>query len=268
MEGREAIPGDRGLERLGQHSDGYEHVAQVRSAQERLAPAADRFAGRRRRAAPTIPPWSAQHSSALVIERSTSCSADSNPSTSSACEPSPAPVTSASRASIRRQLVGYRPDCESARTASAPAHEARRSAPAVEARWTGRRRTLTHASVIIPSVPSEPISIRSGETPAPEPGSRRDSHTPAGRERPHRLDQVVDVGVERGEVAAGAGGDPAAERRELKRLREVAQGEPVRAELLLEARAGGAGLDPRRQRTGSTSSTRSSALRSIVTTPA
>ncbi len=34
--------------------------------------------------------------------------------------------------------------------------------------------------MITPSVPSEPASIRSGLTPAPDPGSRRDSHTPAG----------------------------------------------------------------------------------------
>ena len=31
-----------------------------------------------------------------------------------------------------------------------------------------------------PSDPSEPTSIRSGLGPAPEPGSRRDSHSPAG----------------------------------------------------------------------------------------
>ena len=40
--------------------------------------------------------------------------------------------------------------------------------------------TRTQARVITPSVPSEPISIRSGDTPAPEPGSRRDSHAPRG----------------------------------------------------------------------------------------
>ncbi len=68
--------------------------------------------------------------------------------------------------------------------------------------------------------------MRSGLGPAPEPGSRRDSHGPAGGDRPHRLDEVVDVRVERGEVAAGAGGDPSAEGRELERLREVAQGQP------------------------------------------
>ena len=108
---------------------------------------------------------------------------------------------------------------------------------AAEARWVGRGRTRIHASVITPSVPSEPISIRSGETPAPEPGSRRDSQAPHGRQRPHRLDEVVDVRVERREVAAGAGGDPAAERRELKRLREVAQGQPVLGRAAPRARA-------------------------------
>ena len=33
---------------------------------------------------------------------------------------------------------------------------------------------------MIPSAPSEPIIIRSGLGPAPEPGRRRDSITPAG----------------------------------------------------------------------------------------
>ena len=40
-----------------------------------------------------------------------------------------------------------------------------------------RGRTRTHASVMTPSVPSEPSSSRSGDGPAPEPGSRRDSQT-------------------------------------------------------------------------------------------
>jgi hypothetical protein len=45
-----------------------------------------------------------------------------------------------------------------------------------ERRRSGRGRTRTHASVITASVPSEPSSMRSGDGPAPEPGSRRDSH--------------------------------------------------------------------------------------------
>ena len=44
----------------------------------------------------------------------------------------------------------------------------------------GRGRMRTQASVMIPSVPSDPISMRSGLTPAPEPGRRRDSHGPVG----------------------------------------------------------------------------------------
>ena len=83
---------------------------------------------------------------------------------------------------------------------------------------------------------------RPGQPPA-LPGSPRG-------DRPHRLDQVVDVGVEGREVAAGPGRDPAAEGRVLERLREVAQGQAVLAELVLEHGARRPGLDPRRQRLG------------------
>src|SRR5581483_10084072 len=44
-------------------------------------------------------------------------------------------------------------------------------------------------------------------------------------------------------VAAGAGGDAAAERGELERLREVPERVPVRSELLLDLRTERAGLD-------------------------
>ena len=87
---------------------------------------------------------------------------------------------------------------------------------------------------MIPSVPSDPRNSRSGDGPAPDPGSRRDSANAGGRDHAHRLDEVVDVRVERRVVAAGAGGEPAAERRELERLREVPQRQPVRAQLVLE----------------------------------
>src|SRR5262249_19050573 len=49
----------------------------------------------------------------------------------------------------------------------------------------------------------------------------------------------------RREVAAGAGGDPAAERAELERLREMPERETVRAEALLECRPEDARLDAR-----------------------
>ncbi len=85
----------------------------------------------------------------------------------------------ASRGSIRRQLAGYSPDCESSRTHSAPAAKRSNRTPA-ERLCRGRGWTRIHASVITPRVPSEPASMRSGLTPAPDAGSRRDSHTPTG----------------------------------------------------------------------------------------
>ncbi len=79
------------------------------------------------------------------------------------------------------------------------------------------------------------------------PGARQAPALPGsrGRERPHRLDEVVDVRVERGVVAAGAGGDPAAERRVLEGLRVVTQRQPVRLQLLLQRGARGPRLDAR-----------------------
>jgi hypothetical protein len=68
----------------------------------------------------------------------------------------------------------------------------------------------------------------------------------ADRDGADRLDEVVDVRRAGGEMTGCAGGDPAAERRPLERLRVEAQRHPVLGELLLDARAGGTGLDARR----------------------
>ena len=76
-------------------------------------------------------------------------------------------------------------------------------------------------------------------------GKRRDSHQPARREHAHRLDEVVDVRVVGRVVATGARRDPAAERREAERLREVSQRVAMRAELVLEVRAEHTRLDAR-----------------------
>ena len=67
-------------------------------------------------------------------------------------------------------------------------------------------------------------------------------------------------------MAAGAGGDPAAEGREAEALREVAQREPVRAELVLQRRAVDAGLDAGGAETASISRTRSNRSMATVTT--
>ena len=49
-----------------------------------------------------------------------------------------------------------------------------------EALNRGRSCRRIHASVTTPSVPSEPRKNRSGDGPAPEPGSRHDSLIPTG----------------------------------------------------------------------------------------
>ncbi len=66
-----------------------------------------------------------------------------------------------------------------------------------------------------------------------------------GRHHAQAFDKIVDMGVEAGEMAAGAGRDPAAEGRIFEALRKMPQGQPVRLELGFERRAEGAALDAR-----------------------
>ena len=56
------------------------------------------------------------------------------------------------------------------------------SAKATDADAVNRGRSCSRiqTSVMTPSVPSEPRNSRSGDGPAPEPGSRQDSLTPTG----------------------------------------------------------------------------------------
>jgi hypothetical protein len=126
-----------------------------------------------------LPPWAWACLSAASSHGVTSWSADSKQSMSSACCPSPPAAIAASAGSSSRQLAGASPDRVISRTASAPAASEPNRTDAA-ARQTGGRCTRTQASVISPSVPSEPSRIRSGDTPAPEPGSRRDCQIPAG----------------------------------------------------------------------------------------
>ena len=65
------------------------------------------------------------------------------------------------------------------RTASAPAKKSLKRTLA-DARKVGFLRNRTQASVMMPRIPSEPMNIRSGLGPAPEPGRRRDSSVPTG----------------------------------------------------------------------------------------
>ena len=120
-----------------------------------------------------------------------------------------------------------------------PRHRRRscRTTTPAEARQRGRSCSRIHASVMMPRLPSEPRKRRSGDGPAPEPGRRRDSLIPDGVTT--RIDSTKSsmCVYTRGVVAAGAGRQPATERRQLERLREVPQRQPVRAQLLLERRA-------------------------------
>ena len=164
----EPVPRDRALERLREHAHRDERVAQVRRAQERVAPArrAGALARRRRRAAEQI----ASARTAGVGDR---LEAEQQ----QRVEPSPANVSAASRASISRQLDGSRPAWTISRTASSPVAKSGELDARAPARHRRRGSTRTHASVMTPSVPSEPSSSRSGDGPAPDAGSRRDSQT-------------------------------------------------------------------------------------------
>ncbi len=192
----------------------------------------------------TCPPCSAQIASARSIGASTGWSADSKPSTSSACRPSPASVTRASRASIRRQFAGFSPDCATARTHSAP------RAKLGEAH--GRRAAVDgsrlHAHPRLGD--DSQHALRAGEHPVGAgPGARagQAARLPRARrcDRADRLDEVLDVRPHGREVPGRARRDPPAEGGELEGLREVAQRQAVLGELALQRRAGGARLDAR-----------------------
>ena len=117
----------------------------------------------------------------------------------------------ASPPSSSRQFVGKSPDCDSARTASAPARKSSKRTPA-EALKPGavlqpHPRLGDDAQRALAAQP-QPVGRRPG-------AGAREAEALAGagrRDDPHRLHEVVDVGVDGGVVAAGAGGQPAAER--------------------------------------------------------
>ena len=254
----EAVPGDRRLEGLRKHPAGDERVAQVRRQQERPAPSLDRrrltadgpirdSVGFGPSAAFGVPPWARAISRATSIAASTGWWADSKPRISRLALPLPAPVSSASEASSRRQLAGCRPDWAISRTAPRGGQEVAELDPAGGLELgPGAHPHPGLGDRAEDALGADQHPVRRG------PGARARQPPalpgPARGDRPHRLDQVVDVGLQGREVPAGPGRDPAAEGRVLEGLREVAQGEAVLAQLLFQPRPGGPGLDPRRQR--------------------
>ena len=180
------------------------------------------------------------------------------------CE-SPAPVSLISSASSSRQLDGMSPDCASARTASEPcSNDANRTA--ADAFHSGRACTRTQASVITPRMPSEPISIRSGLGPAPDPGSLRLSQGPRGvMARTDSTRSSMWVGpVAKWPPARVAIQPPSVEySNDCGKWRSV---RPCGRSWSSSAGPGAPAWIRAARDTGSTSSTRSSACRSIVTT--
>ncbi len=149
----------------------------------------------------------------------------------------------ASAGSSSRQFAGYSPACAMVRVAATAAAQSSNAT---------RRRDLPLRAVLHPhprlgddaeralGAEEQPVRGRPGAGSGQPP---RLAHPDRGDD-PQRFGQVVDVGVEGGEVPAGAGGQPAAEGREPEGLREVPQRQIVRAQLVLDHRSQRAGLDP------------------------
>ena len=250
---------------------GDEHVAQVGRAEERPAP------GARPRRRPRSQRRPASHRAAVLARRarapapsprSTGWSLDSKPSTSSAWR--------AVAGQRERGLARRRADGSWTGAARTGRSRARTRAPSPKR----SKRTPARAAVRRPRLHTHPRlgdhperALRAGEHPVWAHARARSGQPPrlpgaGGRDRAHRLDEILDVGPHGGEVPGRARGDPAAERGVLERLREVAQRQPVLA--AAAPRATGPSAPPwiRAEReTASTSSTRSSAPRSTETTP-
>ena len=146
------------------------------AAPSRVAPASLRV---RNASSGTRPPWSRQSSTARAIQASSAWSADSKPSTRIDSPPVAPAEVEASPGSSRRQFAGSSPDWLKLRTAATAAAKSAKRTLAF-ARRVGRSCRRIHASVMMPSVPSEPVKKRSGDGPAPEPGRRRVAMTPVG----------------------------------------------------------------------------------------
>ena len=104
-------------------------------------------------------------------------------------------------------------------------HDARRRALR-RARAHAHPRLGDHAERAL-GAEQQPVGRRPGAG-AGQPPRRVDA---ARRQRPDRLGEVVDVGLDGGEMAARAGRQPAAEGRELEALRVVAQRQAALAQL-------------------------------------
>ncbi len=230
VEAREALPRDRRLEGLADDADRDQQVAHVGGAEERAAPRPDRVAAR--------PPAAA--AACRRARRRSRARARARPRRGGRSTRSRAPAARGCRR--RPSSAPPRPRraggswTGTARTGRSRARTRRRAMKSgkrtpADARCAGARlyahpRARDHAEDAL-GAREQAVGARTGARagqPARLPYARR-------RDRARGLQEVLDVGPDRREMARGAGGDPAAERRVLERLREVAQGEAVLAEL-------------------------------------
>ncbi len=141
-------------------------------------------------------------------------------------------VTRVSASSESRVTSGSASAWASERTSSRP--EAKSAAiQASYRRFSGAGRTRTVTSVIAPSTPSEPSASWRSDGPGRRVrGRERAQLADRGRHR-QRGDEVVEATVAGRRLAGGASGREAADRRVLERLREVPEGQPLRAQRIL-----------------------------------
>ncbi len=242
----EAVPGDGRLEGLADHAAGDERVAQVRRAQEDLPPGADRVLAIGRGAAP------APHRSPVVrgqLQRPVHPRLHGMIRRLEPEHEQRAVLRSAGEGRLARVEQAAVRRVEAALPERADSLGTLREVPERDSgrRLVGRAvlqahpRLRDHAEDAL-GADQHPIRARARAGARQPPRLDRSRRGDGG----DRLDEVVDVGVEGREMPAGAGGDPAAQGRELERLREVAQGQAVLAQLVLQLRAGRAGLDQRR----------------------
>ena len=261
-EGVEPVPGDRGLEGLRQHAHRDEGVAQVGRAQERVAPGA-----RSSRALPSrsshSPPCAAQIASARVHALvDGQRRADSKPSTSSAC----AAVAGEGQRRLARvdqpAVGGPQPGLHDLAHGGGSRARSRRSARPPSGGGPGAG---MHAHPRLRDHAERPLRRRAAcgraraRRPSPAAAATPTAPRPACSARTDSTRSSMCVGPRR-EVPAGARRDPAAERRELERLRDrsASSGRARRAAARAPGPVAPAWIRAAREMS-STSSTRSSA---------
>ncbi len=233
-QGLEAIPGARGFEGLHDHRLGRERVALVRHAEERRAPRVGRARGRRvsRRVGGAAPVRDGAAVLAADLGRPAhrfvhgvvrGLESEDQHSTGRLDARVDERLHRIEQPAVRRIQRGLGDGAGRGHSRAVVVEHHRGSgSPA---------RTMLHAHPRLGDDPED--ALRSEEHPVRR-GSRARRGKPARftdparGHHPHRFDHVVDVGIDGRVVAARPGGQPAAERRELERLREVPEGQALR----------------------------------------